>query len=310
MQIGILEPFGFSQKAIDKLKHIGQVECFDGNDLDVFVRDKEVLFIRLGHYIDNNFLDRADKLRYLCTPTTGFNHINMDSVFERNVAVVSLKGENDFLAQIRATPEHAFGLALALLRNYKYAFIKSDMVEWNRDAYKGEELFGNTVGIIGFGRIGHILAKYFCCFGVEVYYYDIDPSIPETGHAKRIDTLEELLRLANIIIMAASYSKSNRRFFDKRYIDLLEDKYFVNISRGELIDEEYLIEKIKKSYFKGVALDVIANENISNNMSKFIALAGDRHLILTPHIGGATYESMKKTEEFIADKLIGQLKKK
>jgi D-3-phosphoglycerate dehydrogenase len=309
MRIGILEPIDFSQKAIDKLKRIGEVRCFDGKDLGLFVHDKQVLFIRLGHYIDNNFLSRAEKLQYLCTPTTGFNHIDMDSVLKKNVAVISLKGENDFLAQIRATPEHAFGLVLALLRNYKYAFLKSDMAEWNRDAYKGEELFGNTVGIIGFGRIGHILAKYLCCFGAKVYYYDIDSSISETELAKRTNTLEELLALANIIILAASYSKDNRKLVGRYYIDLMGGKYFINISRGELVDEEYLIEKIEKNFFKGVALDVIANENMANNLPRIIKLAEDRHLILTPHIGGATCESMKKTEEFIADRLIEKLKK-
>jgi D-3-phosphoglycerate dehydrogenase len=309
VQIGILEPSDFSQKAVNKLKNIGNVSCFDGGNLDTFLHDKEILFIRLGHHINNNFLSKTEKLQYLCTPTTGFNHIDMNSVLKRNIIVVSLKGEDAFLSQIRATPEHAFGLVLALLRRYKYAFLTSGRSEWNRDKYKGEELFGNIVGIIGFGRIGNILANWFHCFGAKVYFYDTKPSILKTEHAQRIDALDQMLALVNIVVLAASYSESNRQFLGKRYIDLLKGKYFVNISRGELVDEKYLIEKIKKNFFKGVALDVIESENSDNNLQVLLKLAEDKHLILTPHIGGATYESMRKTEEFIVDKLIEKLKK-
>ncbi len=304
MRIGILEPSLFSKKAIGHLQRLGKVERFSGNDLDVFLRAQEVLFVRLGYFIDGTFLDMAKKIRFLCSPTTGLNHIDVASATKRNIEIVSLRGEQDFLSQIRATPEHAFGLVIALLRNYKHAFLSAENPQWDRDRYRGEELFGNSVGIIGFGRVGRILAKYFSCFGSEVLFWDIDSTIKETANAYRAESLEQLLGRAKIVIMAASYTEQNERFFGEHYIDMLDGKYFVNISRGELLDEEYLVEKIESATVKGVALDVISRENNSPNLAKLIELTEKRNLILTPHVGGATYCSMAKTEEFIASKLL------
>jgi D-3-phosphoglycerate dehydrogenase len=303
MQIGILEPKDFSQKAIEMLTRIGDVSLFDGKDLDVFIVDKEVLFIRLGNFIGNDFLQKAKNLKYICTPTTGLNHIDLEACKERGIHIVSLKGEYEFLSTIRATPEHTFGLLLSLLRNYKEAFLNQQNTNWDREKYKGFELYQNSVGIIGFGRVGKILAKYFEAFGANVYFYDIDNSIKKIHGAIKLSSIEEVINQSNIVILSASYIESNYQFFDKKYIDLLENKYFINTARGELIDEEYLITKLKESFFKGVAIDVIQNEQSNNNLDKLLKLTETNNLIVTPHIAGATYSSMHRTEEFIVNKL-------
>ncbi len=93
-----------------------------------------------------------------------------------------------------------------------------------------------------------------------------------------------------------------------KFIDLLKDKYFINTSRGELLNENYLIKKIEENHFKGIALDVISNETQKkNNLDKFISLRKNRNFILTPHIAGLTYESIHKTEEFIVRKLMEEI---
>lgn len=117
MQIGILEPSDFSSIAIEKLDNVGQVTNFSGENLNIFLRDKDVLFIRLGYVISKDFMSMAKNLKYLCTPTTGLNHIDLQECKARDIEVISLKGEIDFLSTIRATPEHTFGLTLSLLRN-------------------------------------------------------------------------------------------------------------------------------------------------------------------------------------------------
>ena len=117
-----------------------------------------------------------------------------------------------------------------------------------------------------------------------------------------------MIQKVNIVILCASYSKPNYKFFNKDSIDLLKDKYFINTARGELVDEEYLIDKIKDNYLKGVALDVIHNEQLENNkLEELLELTTDRNLIITPHISGATYTSMHRTEEFIVEKFINIL---
>ena len=303
MQIGILEPKDFSNKALDMLNSIGEVTLFDGKDLDKYIADKEILFIRLAYFIDKNFLQKTKNLRYICTPTTGLNHIDLEECEKKQIEIVSLKGEYMFLSSIRATPEHTIGLVLSLLRNYKDAFLTGNNPHWDREMHKGFELYENSVGIIGFGRVGKILAKYLKAFGSKTYFNDTDDSIQEIHGAIKLPTPEDVINKSNIVILSASYTESNYQFFDKKKIRLLKNKYFINTARGELVDEEYLIEKIDQNFFKGLALDVIRNEQSNNNLDKLLKLVEKTNLIITPHLAGATYSSMHRTEEFIVNKL-------
>jgi len=303
MRIGILEPKDFSKKALDMLNSIGEVTLFDGEDLDKYIADKEILFIRLAYFIGNNFLQKAKNLRYICTPTTGLNHIDLEECEKKQIEIISLKGEYNFLSSIRATPEHTIGLVLSLLRNYKDAFLSDNNPHWDREKHKGFELYENSVGIIGFGRVGKVLAKYFKAFGAKIYFNDIDDSIQEIHGAVKLPSPEDVIKKSNIVILSASYTESNHQFFDKKKIGLLENKYFINTARGELVDEEYLITKIDQNFFKGIAVDVIRNEQSNNNLDKLLKLVEENNLIITPHIAGATYSSMHRTEEFIVNKL-------
>ena len=307
MQIGILETKDFSVEVIEKLSCIGEVSFFDEKDINNFLENKEILFIRLKYFISKDILSQAKNLKYICTPTTGLNHIDLKECENRDIKIISLKGESDFLSTIRATPEHTFGLVLSLLRNYKKAFLNQKNNEWNRELYKGFELYGKNVGIIGLGRVGKILAKYFYSFDSNIYFYDVDLTI-QNDIAKRVENIEKLIINSDIVILCASYSPENEKFFDKKVLDLLEDKFFINTARGELIEEEYLLKKIEDGIFKGIALDVIADETSNNKLNKFLELTRTNNLLITPHIAGATYESMWKTEEFIYHKLNNELK--
>ena len=193
---------------------------------------------------------------------------------------------------------------MSLLRNYKEAFLNQKNNKWDRELYYGFELFENNVGIIGFGRVGKILAKYFETFGAKVYFYDNDDSIKGIHSANKLLRIEEVVNQSNIVILTASYSESNHQFFDKQYIDLLENKYFINTARGELVNEDYLIRKLEQNFFKGIAIDVVQNEQSNSSLYKLLKLTERNNLIVTPHIAGATYSSMNRTEEFMTYKLL------
>ncbi len=305
MRIGILEPKNFSTSAINELSELGDLSVFKDN-IDDFLKDIDVLFIRLGYFIGEDILNKAPRLKIICSPTTGLNHIDLEETKKRNIKIISLKNEREFLSTIRATPEHTFGLVLALLRNYKSSFLNSQNTEWNRDKYTGNEIYGNKTGIIGLGRVGKILAKYFNCFGAEVFYYDIDSKIQTDLNIIQTNSIEELINKTEIIILSASYS--DKIIINRNHFNLMKNKYFINTARGELIDENYLIEKIDDNFFKGVAIDVITNENGDNNLSNILKVADNKNVILTPHISGATFTSMNRTEKFIVGKLESELK--
>ena len=113
---------------------------------------------------------------------------------------------------------------------------------------------------------------------------------------KIYDSLTLLVKNNEIIILWASYSLENEKMVDRKIINLMKYKYFINSARGDLIDESYLIKKIEENYFYGVALDVISDENLTNNLNKFKNISPDINFILTPHIGGAMFESMVLTK--------------
>jgi|TARA_B110000503_G_scaffold128351_1_gene199236 D-3-phosphoglycerate dehydrogenase / 2-oxoglutarate reductase len=306
MRIGILESKDFSQKAINSLNKIGDVVFLDGLLDKKSLKDIDILFVRLLNFIGEDHLKAAKNLKIICSPTTGLNHIDLKACKKRKISIISIKGDFKFLSTIRATPEHTFGLVLSLLRNYKDAFLKDS--NWNREQFKGFELYKNKVGIVGLGRVGKILVKYFKAFNTKVFYFDIDESVKDINGAIRCVNIEDLLKKSNIVVLAASYSELNYQFFDKKYIKLLKNKYFINTSRGELIDEEYLINRLENKFFKGVALDVIQNEQSKNNLQRLLKLVESNNLIITPHISGATYSSMERTEEFVVLKLLKHLK--
>ncbi|MDB4856694.1 NAD(P)-binding domain-containing protein [Gammaproteobacteria bacterium] len=306
MKIGIVEPKDFSKKVEDFLRSIGQVFMFDksSEDLESFISDKDVIFIRLEYFYSEQLLCYAKNLKYICSPTTGLNHIDLQYVKDSNIQIISLKGEVDFLNQITATSEHTFGLVISLLRFYKRAFTEKNLTNLNRDLLKGYEINSSKIGIIGLGRIGSHLVNYFNAFGAHIYYYDIDDS-KEHLIAKKCSSIESLIEASDVIILSASYSSKNKKMIGRQRIDMMKEKFFINTSRGELVDEEYLLDRIKEGFFSGVAIDVFNNEQgFLNNKEKIMQLTTlDLNFISTPHMGGATLTSMAKTEDFIAKKL-------
>ncbi len=300
VKVGICEPKDFSEHAINVLSNNCSVSLFEGTDLQNFISDKDAIFVRLKYNITDALLENCNRLKYICSPTTGLNHINITN---ERIKVVSLKGEYNFLESIRATPEHIFGLSLALLRNYAHAFLNNANTIWNRELYKGYELYQNRVGIIGLGRVGKILLNYYQAFSAKVGYYDVVNY--KNINATKYNSLEELINASSIIILAANYVPANDQMIGKKELNLMKGKYFINAARGELVDEANLAEKISEHWFKGVAIDVLANETMETKyLYRFIQLTQTENLIITPHIGGANYTSMARTEEFIVNKFL------
>ena len=302
MQIGILEPEKFSAEATFVLRQIGDVIMYDGSNLKGFLSSLNILFVRLSHNIDKEFLNKCPNLEWLCSPTTGHNHLDIEYMYQKKIKVLTLRGETKFLKTIKATPEHTFGLILALLRRYGIAFKSIADGEWDRNRCRGEELQDNKVGIIGLGRVGKQVA-YFCeAFGAKIMYCDKKKIYAKSSWTK-IANILDLIKKSRIVVLCSDYNDNQPPIIGREEIKFLKNKFFINSSRGELVDEEILLSATKKGNFMGVALDVIANENSKNNLTHWQDLTKNKNVIVTPHIGGVTKESLRKTELFIAKKL-------
>ena len=304
MKIGILEPDNFSTQGINRLSKIGDIILFEHHQtLESFLELIEVLFIRLDYCIDKEFLVKCKNLKFLCSPTTGVNHIDLNSLNEKGVNLISLRESTNLLENVRATPENTIGLALALIRGYKQVFLDSKNPNWNRYKFYGDELLHMDVGIIGFGRVGLQLAKYLKAFSSNIFVYDIK-EIKTKLDVSISNSILEIINQCQMIFLTASYE--NKVIIEKQHIDALKGKYFINTSRGELIDETYLIKKLNSNHFRGLALDVIANESHQTNNLKYF-INSEENIIVTPHISGVTRKSLNQTEDILIEMLINRI---
>jgi D-3-phosphoglycerate dehydrogenase len=307
VQIGILEPLHFSDEARGMLARLGTVCAWDGKHLNAFLAPLDVLFVRLAHRIDRDVLEQAPRLRWLCSPTTGHLHLDEDRLRANGVKVLSLRGEKEFLQTVRATPEHTFGLILAVLRRYGQVFADTAAGGWNRDKFRGSELFEKRVGIIGLGRVGFQVASYCSAFGASIVWCDpLDISTP-TGWMRAPD-IASVIEQSHIVVLCASVERPSP-ILGAAEIKQLKGRYFVNTARGELVDERSLLAAVRDNVPAGVAIDVVSDELGSHRLDEWRALVGERNLILTPHIAGATVESMARTECFLAAKLIEEVRR-
>jgi len=300
-KILVAESTGFSREAADLLRSVGEVTFadLDRPGLLSAVEDTNVLMIRLRHRIDQEVLDRAPKLETLVSPTTGLNHIDVSALKRRGIRLLSLQGEVDFLKDVRATAEHTIGLMLALLRSISPAAEDVKSGHWNRDAFRGGELHRRKIGIIGYGRIGTLVKRY-------LHAFEADTRISDPLADENSLRLEELLEWSDLVTLHASWSSANDRFFSLNCFERMKPgSFFVNTARGELVDETALLESLKSGKLGGAALDVLADEqHLEAGNHPLVAYARSHsNLLITPHIGGCTAESMAKTEIFLAERL-------
>ena len=314
MKIGILEPKYFSIKVIEKLNKLGKVSLYHENsDFIKFISDKEIIYTRLKFFFNEELIKKCLKLKYLVSPTTGLNHINQTFCNYYGVKIISLKGLKE-LKKIKATPEHTFGLILSLLRNYKYYFnLKEFKLESDRLSVPSFEISKQKIGIIGFGRVGKELSKYFNAFGSEISFYELNALSNEQrlsyDFCRESTSIEELIKNSEIVVVSASYE--GRIILGRNHLNLLKGKYLINTSRGENIDENHLIELINKDHFKGVAIDNIQDEQFKKNNLKLITNLhkSKPNFIFTPHISGATITSLNHTEMIVTKELITKIRK-
>jgi D-3-phosphoglycerate dehydrogenase len=271
------------------------------------VREVDVLWVRLRHHIDAEVMATAQRLKFIVTATTGLDHIDLDEAVRHGIQVLSLRGHSDFLQEVHATAEHTVALMLALLRHIPSALAHVRTGGWDRDLFRGSELFGKIAGVVGYGRLGRIVARYLNAFGMHVLAADpnVDAAAVMT-HGVTLAPLTRLLPEADVVTLHVNLCHETRGFFNRELFSLMKQgAWLINTSRGELLDEVALLDALHSRHLAGAALDVLCDEGSnSDNVRPLVRYARDNdNLIITPHIAGCTGESMKKTEDFMAHKL-------
>jgi D-3-phosphoglycerate dehydrogenase len=302
------EPAGYCEEARRVLAQLGEV--VDGpvrqDELANAARDCDVLIVRLGLRVTREVLTAAPRVRTIVSATTGLDHIDTAAAAELGVTVLSLRGETAFLRSVTSTAEHTWALLLALARRIPAASASVGAGGWDRDAFRGRELSGRRLGLLGLGRVGEQVARYGRAFGMTVTAHDPHRTGWVRG-VQRAGTLDDLLAQSEILSIHVHLDETTRGLLDEvRLKTLPSGAWLVNTSRGAIVDEAALVALLRDGHLGGAALDVLEGEGDTAARAASPALAYARahdNLVLTPHLGGATSDAMRKTEVFMAQKL-------
>lgn len=316
MRLLHLEAERYSDNSLSILKQKFDVvilSCESQSALEKFLEQEkfEIIFTRLGLYISKEIIELQPSLKFIVTPTTGLNHIDTIAAEEKKVTIFSLKGEEIFLSSIKSTAEHTWALLLSLIRNIKPATTCVEQGKWDRNPFLCDELDGKTLGIIGYGRLGKIVAGFAKAFNMKVLVNDVNPIQYEHNPTTIIPSdLDNLLKESDYVILMIAYSLENQNFINKEKLEKVKKgAYFINTSRGELVNEVDLLEALQNGQLKGAALDVLNKDSewdgkVQGSQQLIQYAKENSNLLITPHIGGYGINSILKTRDFVTQKLL------
>lgn len=295
------EPENYSRAGLDAAAELLDLDTrtLDATELLAEIENYDVLLIRLKTFVGSGLLERASRLKAIITPTTGLNHIDLETAGAKGVAVFHLRGEVDFLRTVASTAEHTWALLLALMRNLPAAHGDVLAGRWRQDPHRGRELADKRLGIVGLGRLGEIVARYGSAFGMDVAAFDTGRVHPAPD-VRLVSSLAELAGLADVLTVHVPLNDETRGMIDASILDRLpESAVLVNTSRGEIVDENALIDSLRTGRLSGAAVDVLSDEEAFAE-NALVAYAREHpNVIVTPHIGGATFEAVEKTDLFV-----------
>lgn len=305
MTIVNVEPYGYSEDAVRQWKEAGW-KYLPSSWKEINGRaqpDADALIVRLSRKIGKTELDLFPKLKYLLTATTGLDHLDTEILSERNIVLISLRGETEFLKTIPSTAEHTWALCLSLIRQIPCSIDDVKNGNWNRDLFRGHQLKSKQLGIIGLGRTGLKVASYAAAFDMKVTYYD--PYVSNYSYRK-YDELSLLLTESDIVSIHVHLTDETKGMLNQRLIkQIKKGAFLINTSRGGLLDEQALYQSLLEGLLGGIATDVLATELEDIKLSPlWRAMQEGMRVIITPHIGGATWDAMWNCEEFIVKKTL------
>lgn len=280
------------------------LEAWHPNDLED-KHDEVVWVTNPGQHftVDDVVLDRFPRLEIIATPSTGTNHLDLESCTRRGLKVFSLLDDRSALEDISASAEFTFLMILNGLRRLDVGMQEARDGRWRsrEDLLRGRELQGKTVGLVGFGRIGRKLAAYCHPFGCRVVYFDPYVQSSADEHAVRVPELQDVWESSDVVVICCQLSEETRGMIRGDLIERCRTgALIVNTSRGEIIEENELAEVLRRREDIAFCADVVTGEvNDRHEESPLMALFRSGRIVLTPHIAGATTESQEKAAVII-----------
>ncbi|AEW86719.1 hydroxyacid dehydrogenase [Flavobacterium columnare] len=291
-----------------------QLETAGFQNYDDFTSTKEEIESKISGYhgivirsrfkIDKTFLDKATNLQFIARVGAGLESIDCHYAATKGIHLIAAPEGNR-----NAVGEHALGMLLSLFNNLNKSNNEVKSGQWNREANRGYELDGKTVGIIGYGNMGKSFAKKIRGFEVDVLCYDIAPNVGD-ANARQV-TLQEFQEKVNVVSLHTPWTPQTDKMINDAFINSFAKSFwFINTARGNSVVTEDLVSGLKNGKILGAGLDVLEYEKLSfetlfegKKPEAFDYLLNADNVLLTPHIAGWTFESKEKLAQTIVDKI-------
>lgn len=256
-------------------------------------------------FLGKEVIDVASQLRVICTASTGTTHIDKRYAAGKRIAVLSLTRDMSVIRKISSTAELAFGLTLAALRHIPAALDSVKKREWDYIRFVGRQLDHLTVGVVGYGRLGTLYARYAHAFGARVLIYDPYVQVRRKS-LRQVPRIDMLIRQSDVIAFHVHVTPETEGVVNKGWFSKMKPTVvLVNTSRGEIINEQDLVVFLKKNPRAYIAADVVSGEVSQRERSPLWRYAQTAsNVILTPHIGGMTVEGQQIAYNHAARKLL------
>ncbi|MBO8158320.1 D-2-hydroxyacid dehydrogenase [Thermosyntropha sp.] len=295
--VRILVTDGMEKSAVESLRKAGfevVEQHYESDELGEALKNFDIVVVRSATKIRKDHIDKAletGRLKLIIRGGVGVDNIDVAYAMENGIQVL-----NTPKASSASVAELTIAHMLAVARFLHLSNVTMRQGKWDKKNYKGIELYGKTLGLVGFGRIAREVAKRAKAFGMKVIYTDIRGKIDDAGEYEYRD-FEDLLRESDFVSLHCPYNAEYGPIIGKKQLELMKDgAYLVNLARGGVVDEDALIEALESGKLAGACIDVFEEEPTNNSK-----LVNHPRVSVSPHIGASTAEAQQRIGEEIVD---------
>jgi D-3-phosphoglycerate dehydrogenase len=264
------------------------------------VKDYVGIAVRTKFKIDAELFDEVPNLKFVARAGAGLDNIDEAAAKAKNIQLINAPEGN-----CDAVGEHAVGLLLALMNNFRKADTEIRNGIWDREGNRGYELKSKTVGLIGYGFMGKKMARKLAGFEVNVIAYDKYKTGFSDAYAREV-SMEEIVKHSDVLSLHIPLTNETRQMVNDEYLfHFKKPIFFINTARGEIVNTKAVLNAIKTGKVLGAGLDVLEIEKFPAlaEQTFYQELKTNEKVILTPHVAGWTFDSYRKISEVLAEKL-------